>query len=152
MIFPNTSSLSNAFVQQLVKAMEFLLDFRGRHHLPFQLINKIGLLSPGLKNDVATRQHLKLKNWRLLRWPTRNITVLKSAVMALHTPGGWVVTKVLGKLFLLGIQSSEFWSWLMSQKQWKPVPLWEGATAWQEAQRWKTVLHPRNVHEWMWSE
>ena len=53
MIFPNTGSLSNAFVQQLVKAMKFLLDFRGRHHLPFQLINKIGLLSSDLKNDAA---------------------------------------------------------------------------------------------------
>ena len=40
-------------MQQLIKAMEFLLDFRGRHHLPFQLINKIGLLSPELKNDVT---------------------------------------------------------------------------------------------------
>ena len=40
-------------MQQLVKTMEFLLDIRGRHHLPFQLINKIGLLSPDLKNDIA---------------------------------------------------------------------------------------------------
>ena len=51
--FPSTGSFSNAFVQQLFKVIEFLLDFRGKHHLPFQLINKIGLLSPNLKNDVA---------------------------------------------------------------------------------------------------
>ena len=51
--FPSTGFLSNAFVQQLVNAIEFLLHFRGRHHLPFQLINKIGLLSQELKNDMA---------------------------------------------------------------------------------------------------
>ena len=44
---------NDTFLQQLVKAMEFLLHFRGRHHLPFQLIDKIGLLSPELKKDIA---------------------------------------------------------------------------------------------------
>ena len=45
--------ITGIFVEHLIKAMEFLLLFRSRHCLPFQLINKIGLLSPELKNDIA---------------------------------------------------------------------------------------------------
>ena len=48
--------LNNHFLQHyLIKAMKFLLHFCGRHYLPFQLINKIGLLSncSDLKNDIA---------------------------------------------------------------------------------------------------
>ena len=39
-----------------------------------------------------------------------NITMLQSVVMVqhVHTPGGLAVMKVLGKLFPLGTQSSEF--------------------------------------------
>lgn len=40
-------------MQQLVKALEFLLLFRGRSLLLFQLINKIRLISSDLKNDMA---------------------------------------------------------------------------------------------------
>ena len=45
--------LNKTFVQQLVRAMEFLLLFRGRNDLPFQLVDKIGLISSDLKNDIA---------------------------------------------------------------------------------------------------
>ena len=45
--------LNDTFMQQVVKAMEFLLLFRGRNDLPFQLINKIGVISSSLKSDIA---------------------------------------------------------------------------------------------------
>ncbi|MCG8623110.1 MAG: hypothetical protein MJE68_14090, partial [Proteobacteria bacterium] len=46
--------LNIPFLQRhLIKAMIFLSHFCGRHYLPFQLINKIGLLSSDLKNDIA---------------------------------------------------------------------------------------------------
>ena len=44
---------NETFVQQLVRAMDFLLLFRGRNDLPFQLVDKIGLISSDLKSDIA---------------------------------------------------------------------------------------------------
>ena len=44
---------TDSFVQQLIRVMEFLLLFRGRNDLPFQLIEKIGLISSDLKSDIA---------------------------------------------------------------------------------------------------
>ena len=47
--------LNDSFLQQLVRAMEFLLLFQGINNLPFQLIEKIGLIhiSSDLKSDIA---------------------------------------------------------------------------------------------------
>lgn len=45
--------LTDTFVEKLVRALEFLMLFRGRNDLSFQLIQKIGLISSDLKNDIA---------------------------------------------------------------------------------------------------
>lgn len=45
--------LNDKFVEKLVGALEFLFLFHGRNDLPFQFINKIGLISSDLKSDIA---------------------------------------------------------------------------------------------------
>ena len=47
--------INDSFLQQLVRAMEFLLLYHGGNDLPFQLIEKIGLIhiNSDLKSDIA---------------------------------------------------------------------------------------------------
>ena len=82
------SPFTDTFVQHLVKAMEFLLLFRGRHCLPFQLINKIGLLSPELKKDIALyNAAFEVEELKAVEVALKEYHTVQSAVMALHTPG-----------------------------------------------------------------
>ena len=76
------------------------------HNLPFQLMNKIGLLSPELKNDIALYK---------AAFEAEELKAAKEAFKEYHTveissngpTHAWRFS-TLGELFLLGIRSSEF--------------------------------------------